>query len=286
MLDAATGHERGRFSVPPEAATAGDTDWKWLAQEGDKLWAAFGPPDAHVAAHREKRQMGHWPWDVANQQYKSITDNFGAARRLAAFQYPEMKLLWTTSEPEAFDARALCMKGGRIFELAPGKYAAARDSATGNQLWRRTPDTSKELFDAVGSSLKRQAWGLGWVTYCCARASSDVVCIAGPPFKKTIGTGGKLGGGPPWDVMQVPTDDSILWAGDTADVCGLAVGDDGLVVLHQKSVEGVSADGLSLWTTTLPAPPVRWGVAVTGNECVVTLSDGHVVCLAKRLDGN
>ena len=193
MLDAATGRERGKFGVPPEAAAAGDTDWKWIAQEGDKLFAAFGPPDGRVAPHRQKRQMGHWPWNVANEQYQSITDNFGAARRLAAFQYPEIKLLWSTSEPEAFDVRALCMEGGRIFELAPGKYIAARDSATGAPLWRSTPETSKDLFDAIGGALKRQAWGLGWATYCCARAKGGVVCIAGPPFKKTIGIGFEKG---------------------------------------------------------------------------------------------
>ncbi|MHC4752900.1 MAG: hypothetical protein ACYTFW_23895, partial [Planctomycetota bacterium] len=49
------------------------------------------------------------------------------------------------------------------------------------------------------------------------------------------------------NVMQVPLDDSILWAGKTRDVCGLAVGDDGLVVLHHDSAEGVSIDGRSLW---------------------------------------
>lgn len=187
MLDAATGEERGQFHVPPEAADAGDTDWKWIAQDGDKLWAAFGPPDARVAPHRQKRQMGHWPWNVANDHYKSIIDNFGAARRLAAFQYPEMKLLWSVSETEPFDARALCMEAGRIFQLAPEKYAAARDAHSGKELWRRTPESSKELFDAIGSALKRQGWGIGWATYCCARANSGVVCIAGPPFKKTIG---------------------------------------------------------------------------------------------------
>ena len=52
--------------------------------------------------------------------------------------------------------------------------------------------------------------------------------------------------------------------------------------LHQDSVEGVSADGQSLWSVPLPAAPVRWGVALTGRECVVTLSDGQVVCLAGR----
>jgi outer membrane protein assembly factor BamB len=186
MLDAATGHERGTFRVPPEAAATGDTDWKWIVQQGDKLFAAFGPPDAHVAPYRHKRQMGHWPWNVANEQYQGVTNNFGAARTLAAFQYPQMKLLWSISEPEPFDARALCMNGGRIFLLAPQKYMAARDSATGSELWRRTAETSQKLFDAVGTALKRQAWGLGWATYCCARAGGDVVCIAGPPFRKTI----------------------------------------------------------------------------------------------------
>jgi outer membrane protein assembly factor BamB len=90
-------------------------------------------------------------------------------------------------------------------------------------------------------------------------------------------TGGRIT--VPRDVMQVPTDDSILWAGSTADVRGLAVGTDGLVVLHDGSVEGISADGQSLWTAQLPAPSVRWGVALTGKECVVTLEDGNVVCL-------
>ncbi|MHC4559446.1 MAG: hypothetical protein ACYS80_19300, partial [Planctomycetota bacterium] len=83
------------------------------------------------------------------------------------------------------------------------------------------------------------------------------------------------------NVMQVPLDDSILWAGKTRDVCGLAVGDDGLVVLHHDSAEGVSIDGRSLWTAQLPTTPVRWGAALTGKECVVTLSDGFVVCLVK-----
>ena len=78
---------------------------------------------------------------------------------------------------------------------------AARDARTGEQLWRRTPETSKKLFDAIGTSLKRQGWGLGWATYNCTRASKDVVCIAGPSFKKTIGVGFDTG--------------DLLWALDT-----------------------------------------------------------------------
>ena len=94
-------------------------------------------------------------------------------------------------------------------------------------------------------------------------------------------TAGKMRGGTvPWDVMQVPVDDAMLWAGDTADLRGLAVGTNGLVLLHQDSVEGISVDGRSLWTVPLPVPPVRWGIALTGKHCVVTLTDGSVICLA------
>lgn len=186
VLDAVTGRQRGKFSVPAEAAAAGDTDWKWIVQEGNTLWAAFGPPDAHVAPHKQKRQMGHWPWNVANDQYRSITYKFGAARRLAAFKYPEMKLLWSISEPEPFDARTLCVENKRLFALAPNSFMAARDVDTGKPLWRCTPETSPKLFKAIGTSFKRQGWGLGWATYCSARAGNGVVCIAGPSFKNTI----------------------------------------------------------------------------------------------------
>ena len=187
ILDAATGEERGKIAVPAEAAAAGDTDWKWIVQDNDKLWAAFGPPDGRVVPHRQKRQMGHWPWDVADAQYRAIVNNFGAARRLVCYQYPEMKQLWGIAESDAFDVRTLCMENGRIFQLAPKKYVVARAAATGETLWRSTPETASKLFDAVGGALKRQGWGLGWATYCCARAHDGVLCIAGPPFKQTIG---------------------------------------------------------------------------------------------------
>jgi outer membrane protein assembly factor BamB len=84
------------------------------------------------------------------------------------------------------------------------------------------------------------------------------------------------------DVMQIPVDDSVVWTSNTRDVRGLAVGADGLVVLHRDSVSGVSPDGTSLWTAPLPAPPVRWGLALTGKQTLVTLSDGLVVCFGDR----
>jgi hypothetical protein len=81
------------------------------------------------------------------------------------------------------------------------------------------------------------------------------------------------------NVMSLRFDPSKVWAGGTADVVGLAVGADGLVVLHPDRVEGLSPDGRSLWAARLPSPPLRWGLALTGKQCIVTLTDGLVLCL-------
>jgi hypothetical protein len=99
-------------------------------------------------------------------------------------------------------------------------------------------------------------------------------------MNKDPNTGGRITTAPR-NVMQVPVDESSVWAGSKADVRGLAIGSDGLVVLHEDGVEAVSLDGRSLWTIPLPTHPVRWGAALTGKQCVVTLTDGNVVCFTK-----
>jgi hypothetical protein len=136
-----------------------------------------------------------------------------------------------------------------------------------------------QRFDATSDAFPRRHGGRGSPGLEAGDRDRPGHDPAGPrqvrPGYRSVG-----GGTVPWDVLQIPTDDSILWAGKTADVRGSAVADDGLVVLHRGSVEGISADGRSLWTVPLPSPPVRWGVALTANECVVTLSDGLVLCLA------
>ena len=82
------------------------------------------------------------------------------------------------------------------------------------------------------------------------------------------------------DPMRLRLDNTIQWSSKTADVCGLALGADGLVLLHRDCIEAVDPAGQSLWKIPLPAPPVRWGVALTGKHCVVALANDTVLCIA------
>ncbi len=75
ILDAADGRLRGKFSPPSAAADAGDTDWKWIVQEKDMLWAALGPPDGLVApiGERGKWATGRGTWPTRSTNPSSTT---------------------------------------------------------------------------------------------------------------------------------------------------------------------------------------------------------------------
>jgi hypothetical protein len=68
------------------------------------------------------------------------------------------------------------------------------------------------------------------------------------------------------DVIRV--DSSILWAGASSGVCGLAVAPAG-GGSHRDGVEAVSADGERLWIASLPALRAV-GRGTTEKRCVVT----------------
>ncbi len=55
---------------------------------------------------------------------------------------------------------------------------------------------------------------------------------------------------------------------------------------HEVGVWSLEPGPPELEARALPAPPVRWGVALTGKQCVVTLADGHVVCLGEDVETN
>jgi hypothetical protein len=111
------------------------------------------------------------------------------------------------------------------------------------------------------------------------RPDGQLLCIGPELFtQEQAKTEDMNNSGKTQDVLRLLLGNSPGAARFAKDVCGLAIGTDGVVLLHQNRLEGVSLDGRSLWTAPLASPPVRWGVALAGKRCVATLSDGLVVC--------
>ena len=188
ILDAATGEERGRIAVPAEAAAAGDTDWKWIVQDHDKLWAAFGPPDGRVVPSSAEKANGTLAVGRGRRAVPPDRQQLRCRQTPGVLPVPRDEATVGRCGIRRLRCAHVVHGEGTHFPVGAEEVrCCARAAATGETLWRSTPETSSKLFDAIGGALKRQGWGLGWATYCCARAHDGVLCIAGPPFKQTIG---------------------------------------------------------------------------------------------------
>ena len=74
--------------------------------------------------------------------------------------------------------------------------------------------------------------------------------------------------------------DKPEWTFKCRKALATAVGANGVVVATESKLLMLNLDdGSTVWTQTLPAPPVPWGLAVdrTGRV-IVTLEDGRVLC--------
>ena len=178
-------------AFPPEAAAAGDTDWKWIAQEKDGLWAAFGP--AGRPRRSPQAETARWatgPGNVADEQYRGIDRQLRCRQNAGGLSVSRNEAAVERRRAGAVRRPGLVHGGRADLPVVAAEVRGGSRLGHGRAVVaQHARDDSKELFDAIGSSLKRQGWGLGWATYCSARANNDVVCIAGPPFKKTIGIG-------------------------------------------------------------------------------------------------
>ena len=121
--------------------------------------------------------------------------------------------MWSHPETEDIDSRALCMKNGRIYIYRHGAFLACLDAKTGKDIWRKTPDNSPELFNALGADLNRQDWRTNWRTTAYLKCSDKALYFAGPTVGKLLAVSAK--------------DGSVLWE-DPYNNFQLVLRDDGL----------------------------------------------------------
>ncbi len=178
LLDAATGEPRGEIAVPVEAA--GGTFWKWMALEGGLLYALVGAAEPLDPVAKWGRAEHGWPWNGISKGYNEKDYAWGYAKTLFAIDPATKKIVWSRTEDEQIDARAICLKNGRVFVSNFGKYVAALDAKTGKELWRRTAAKDPELFASIGAYRPGHGYIEGWKSTVYVKAGEKALYYAGP----------------------------------------------------------------------------------------------------------
>ena len=211
VIDAATGLLKKEIIPPPDVA--GGTCWKWMAMENGILYALVGEQEQMDPVIRQKREEHGWPWDPISKGFNQPENPWGFGRNLLAINPKSGKVIWSHSERENIDSRALCMKNGRIYIYRHNGFLACMDANTGKEVWRRTPENDPKLFDALGIDLDRQDWRTNWRTTAYLKCSDEVLYFAGPTVGKLLAVSAK--------------DGSVLWE-EPYDNFQLVLRDDGV----------------------------------------------------------
>jgi outer membrane protein assembly factor BamB len=217
IFDAKTGKLLDQIIVDP-AITDGPV-WKWMAIQGNVLYALVGNPEISVTTQRSARRgLGHWPWGMwEGHDYKDPRTAFGFGRTLVAIDLDTKKPLWHYRDEEFLDARAVCMTDDRIFCFCPEKFLLCISAQDGKVLWK---NTDEDLLAAIGPNGRAQHYVTGYATTCYMKCSDNYVFFAGPQRQRLVvasTANGKLAWTYPIGNLQIVLRDDAMWAAGPQD---------------------------------------------------------------------
>ncbi len=183
VFDAVTGEVRQEFTVPTEI-TDGPV-WKWMAVQGDTIFALVGNLEVEIRTLRSDRPgIGHWPWGMWDgHDYNDPRTAFGHGRTLVAMNRRSGQILWHHRDPEFLDARAVCMKNDRIYAYSPEKYLLCLDARNGQVVWQ---NSSQDLLEAIGPNQKAQHYITGYATSAYMKCNDSQIFFAGPQRERMV----------------------------------------------------------------------------------------------------
>ncbi|MFO0943125.1 MAG: PQQ-binding-like beta-propeller repeat protein [Pirellulales bacterium] len=183
VYDAVTGEIRRQITI--DSKITDGPCWKWMGIQGDTLYALVGNPEVEISTIRSDRPgIGHWPWGMwEGHDYKDLRTAFGHGRTFVAIDVKTGTIKWHYRDNEFLDARAVCMKGDRIYAFCAERFLLCLDAKTGKQLWR---NTDADLLAAIGPNEKAQHYITGYATTTYIKCNDDYLFFAGPQRKQTV----------------------------------------------------------------------------------------------------
>lgn len=174
LLDAATG------TLKSEIVSSADDGrvWKWLALVDGTLFALVGPDETPDPTVRGERRARGWPWgQPLGRGYNSQDYPWGFGRTILALDPATKQVKWRHRETEPIDTRAMCLAAGRLFYYCHGKFLAALDTGSGQELWR---SADAELLAALGERRFAQNPTEGFSSSTFVKGNDRAIYFAGP----------------------------------------------------------------------------------------------------------
>jgi outer membrane protein assembly factor BamB len=224
VIDAKTGEVRREITI--DASLTDGLVWKWMALQGDVLYALVGNPEVTVETLPSlNRGLGHWPWGMwKGHDYADPRTAFGFGRTLVAVDRRTGKLLWHYRDEEFLDARAVCLKNDRFYCMSPGKFLLCVDAKDGKLLWR---NSDSDLLEAIGPNERAQHFLTGYATTCYMKCNDDYLFFAGPQRKRMV--------------VASTKDGKRLWTHDIGNL-QLVLRPDGIYAAGPQQASGVRLD--------------------------------------------
>ena len=224
VIDGVTGKIRREIRIP-EGISDGPV-WKWMALQNDVLYALVGNLEVKVETMQSNRTgLGHWPWGMwKGHDYKDPRTAFGYGRTLVAIDRNTGDMKWQYRDEEFLDARAVCMKNGKIFCFCAEKFLACVDADSGKLLWK---NSDKDLLEAIGPNERAQHYITGYATTCYMKCTDTHVFFSGPQRKKMV--------------VASADDGSLQWTNDVGNL-QLVLQDDFVFAAGPQKTNGMRLD--------------------------------------------
>ncbi|MBN2022318.1 MAG: PQQ-binding-like beta-propeller repeat protein [Pirellulales bacterium] len=180
LIDTATGEVKDEIVAPKEAD---GPVWKWMALDDGVLYAVVGGEELRDATLRGASTHAGWPWQPMTPGYDRPDYPWGFGRTMFAMDLATREVRWLHTEKEPIDARAVAMRGGRIYFYSHPNWLACREAATGKEIWR-TADS--ELLKAIGPHDRAQLYNKGFSSQTYLMCGEGALYFAGPQRTRLV----------------------------------------------------------------------------------------------------